>query len=279
MPSNTAIDSVIATAYSGAWPTSIYAICRPGGSTTYNIVNMGPEIPVSRVYPTKLPGIGIRITSQQADGGSGFPAIDKVLNIFTSWPDPKSLAFTAGSNMKVELIKTGPFIRPGTAIEGVLAKQTLDSGEIASEVRSNRVEIKEASDCVVSAPSLTIDFGSFGPKTFIGDTGPAQPINFSVKCSGGSVASITATLSAFPDAGNANAIAINGTARGMAIQISDKESGKILQPNNLTSVLIKQAGTHGTPVDFQLNGTVVKNGRTLAAGPFGAIATINLMYN
>ena len=260
-----------------------------GGSVVSKVTVMGAGGTTgNNIYATNVPGVGIRITDMRAAGTMGgldFPASALLLNNTRLMNGAGAATSLAGNNFKVELIKVGAIdlSQGDIAINGgVIAQVVLDNGDIAKQVFSNRVRIKETVDCAVSIPSQIVNFDTFGPAAFggtsAGSMGPVQTIDFTITCNGSNFTAIKATISAKTDTADASSIATTGmtSASGLGIRIMDKKSGVLLIPNDPDSSVTMPTLATGQPAAFSFDAVLVKVAEKIAPGKFSGTATVNL---
>ncbi|WP_322015185.1 fimbrial protein [Paraburkholderia sp. J12] len=273
-----AVGSVIATGTSSALPTATAVMtCTNGGTTTLSLAGATPSS-LSGVYNTNVPGIGFTLSYVRANGTLlTFPASQ---SIQSGTGGPTQVVYEtlgAGSRFQIQLIKTGDIASNVNVQFGTVGTETTDGdGKAVVLVGANGLNIKVLPSCSVDSSKLNIDFGTFGPTDVSTTSGPTQPINFNVLCTGPTPpASITAALSGTPDT-NAPSMLKNTGASNLAIQLKEVSTGTILQPNNPNSTLV-HTPSGGMQSPFALQATVLRVvSTTPTAGKIQATATITM---
>jgi type 1 fimbria pilin len=273
------ISSVIATGTSTALPAATYIMkCTNGGTLTMSLNGATPSS-IAGVYNTNVPGIGFTLSYVRASGNASVFPYSTSVQPGTEGPNQAVYeTLGAGAEFRVQLIKTGD-IASNVSVQfpGTIGTGTTDGDtKTVITVSASGTNIKVLPSCAVDSSTLNIDFGTFGPTDVSTTSGPTQPVNFNVLCTGPTPpASITAALSGTPDTNAPNMLKNTG-ASNLAIQLKETSTGTVLQPNNPNSTLVHTPGG-GMQSPFALQATVLRVGSAApTAGKIQATATITM---
>ncbi|WP_255208691.1 fimbrial protein [Paraburkholderia youngii] len=270
------VGSVIATGLSPAYATyGNFADCTNGGTVTFGYFNATPST-MSGVYNTNVPGIGFRVTYLRASG------TNSPLPFTPSFPagEPNQVIygrFGIGSQFLIELVKTGDIASNVDVMFNTLGTGIADGdGSRVVTITGGSINVKVLPSCSVNTSALNIDFGTFGPSDVSSTSGPTQPVDFTVLCTGPTPpASITAALSGTPDTEDSSMLKNTG-ATHLAIRLRDVSSKTVFRPNDPSSTLVHAPrGAMQSP--FALEATVLRVGTaTPTAGKIQATATVTM---
>ncbi|MBB5457970.1 fimbrial protein [Paraburkholderia sp. Cpub6] len=272
------VGSVIATGLSPAYATyANFADCTDGGTVSIQYSNATPSVVLgATVYNTNVPGIGFRLTYLRATG------VNSPLPFTPSFPagEPNQVMygrFGIGSQFEIELVKTGDIASNVNVILNTVGAGVAEGdGNRVVTITGGSINVKVLPSCSVNTSTLNIDFGTFGPSDVSTTSGPTQPVDFTVLCTGPTPpASITAVLSGTPDTEDSSMLKNTG-ATHLAIRLRDVSTNTIFRPNDPTSTLVHTPqGAMQSP--FALEATVLRVGTaTPSAGRIQATATVTM---
>jgi type 1 fimbria pilin len=275
------IGGTITTGQSASVPAPglFFIYCDPPSGTISYAFTSAPMLSSlgNNIYNTNVPGVGYRLSYVRASGST---SVVPYVNSWTPQVAGKSAGITygAGALFQVELIKTSNAIPSlSTVTLGQIGRGFGDAdGITVTDIFAGNVTIQILPKCQVNSSTLNVDFGQFGPQDVSTTSGPTQPVNFTVICTGPTPpASITATLGAPPDTANPGLIQNTG-AQNLAIRLEEPSSGTILRPNNANSTLV-HLPNGATQSAFNLEATVLRVGSaTPTAGTIDATAVVTL---
>jgi type 1 fimbria pilin len=272
------VESLIATGVSTALPVPTYFMaCTNGGTRTMTLLGATPSS-MSGVYNTNVPGVGFKLTQVSGIGTEVvFPSV-RTVPAGTEAPNQKVYNnYSAGTHFRIDLYKTGDIASNVNVQFGLVGTgQTDGDGKTVLAVNGGSINIKVLPSCTVNTSTLNIDFGTFGPADVSTTSGPTQPVQFTVLCTGPTPpASITAALSGTPDLDDPSMLKNTG-ATNLAIRLKDVSNSTILRPNDPVSTLVQTpGGSMQSP--FSLEATVLRVGSaTPTAGRIQATATLTM---
>lgn len=249
----------------------------------------GYGTPLNTVYPTSVPGVGLKISE---DGANYYPRESFWL------PNENSLnptlQWTQTSQVYFELVKTGE-ISTGGQLQGNVLKYTVGNpgGQMLKEVSwSGPVSIRPTvPSCVVQNPSLAVPMGNVPSTSFkgVGTYSPSVPFNIVLSCSGGSSGTYTdvyVTLTDSTDTGNhSNILSLSPSsgAKGIGIQILTgstiisygPDSSVIGNTNQWSAGRINQGTSSFT---IPLTARYIQTGQ-ITPGEAVGVATFTMSYN
>jgi len=274
------VNGVIASASTPAEGRVYVLYCEHGsGTIAYDLVGAPPPVGPG-TYPTGAPGIGYRVKYVRVSGSESQLPMSLNWNAEPPFYPPAFLAIAAGNIFKIELIKTGNMASQSAINLGTVARLS-GGGDGATVVNiiSDPITLSVLPHCwVASSKSLLVDFGPFGPKEVSTAIGPTKPVTIDVSCDGPTAPNtVSATLSATPDATLPAYIRNDGDATNLAIRLRDSGSHEVLRPQDPTSALVKT--TPGFQTTFSLEASVLRVGSAVPnPGTIDAQAVVTLTF-
>jgi type 1 fimbria pilin len=270
------ISSVIATGTSAPFGVlTNFASCLNGGTVSMTYAGATASS-LPGVYQTNVPGIGFTLSYVRPDAG-GSSAFPWTATVNAGVPGQIIFGrYGTGAYFQIELIKTGDIASNVLVAFGTVGQGQAQDGKTVVTIGAGSLNVKVLPSCSVDSSTLNIDFGQFGPTDVSTTSGPTQPVNFTMLCTGPTPpASITATLTGTPDTNDAHKLRNTG-AQNLAIRLRETSSHKELWPNDPTSTIVHlPAGGMQSP--FALDATVLRVGSAApTAGKIQATATIML---
>jgi len=258
-----------------AGPTTV-ASCPGGGTLSMSYLTATPST-LPNVYQTNVPGVGFQLAYMGSTGT--FTPFPFTQNVVASPGVENGTTFsyiTAGSRFGIKLIKTADIASNVNVMFGPVAQGQAQDGKTILTFAGGNLNIKVLPSCAVNTSTLNIEFGMFGPRDVSTTSGPTQPVNFAMLCSGPTPpVSITAALGGTPDTDDPSMLKNTG-AQNLAIRLRDSSSGTVLRPNDPTSTLVQTPGG-AMQSPFSLDATVLRVGSaTPTTGKIQATATITL---
>lgn len=249
----------------------------------------GYGTPTNSVYPTSIPGVGLKISD---DGANYYPLSgiwlpnESSLNPILAWTLTYPLYFT--------LIKTGE-ISTGGQLQGPVLKYTVGNpgGQMLKEVSwSAPVNIRPTiPSCVVQNPSISVPLGNVPATIFsgVGTYSSSVPLNIVLSCSGGSAGTYTDVYVTITDSTNpgnrSNILSLTSDsgAKGIGIQILagstvinyGPDSSEVGNTNQWSAGRINQGTSSFT---IPLTARYVQTG-SIIPGEAAGIATFTMSYN
>lgn len=282
--SNVAIGSVIA---SRQLPFSnlggISFTCGPYLTTNVNFFMSGAD--TSGIYPTNIPGIGIRIyvwANQAYYDTPTSPAL--IPNSWSFYYTINGAYGTGYLQLQVDLVATGPIGSGNTLSYGVAPWMTVTSsdGQGLTLANLNVTAAISHRSCSVTTSSVTVNL----PTAFVGNlnTGStgATPFNLGLNCAAGTKVNVTLTDAS--DISNTSTIlsaAPGSTSGGIGLQILSGSTPVAYGPDSATVGNTNQwlAGTAtGGPTNIPLTVQYVRTSGELSAGAIKGLATFTMSY-
>ncbi|MDF3839158.1 fimbrial protein [Cupriavidus basilensis] len=244
--------------------------------------------PNGNVYPTSIPGIGVRITL----GSYVFPSTywsqnDVMLDGGTYYGN----YLTPSYPLLVELIKTGPVTSGGTLTGEFAGWFTPDNTQVVSyRLRPGGIVIKPTyPTCAPTVPNQGVPLGTVAAGTLDANTYSNQ-VNFNVNlmCSGGNPTTTSSNVYVtFTDANNPTnttdmlSLAPGSQARGVAVQILWKGNPIKYGPDssaagNTNQFLVLPSQLNGN-ASIPLTARFAKTG-PVTAGAATAVSTFTFSY-
>jgi len=257
-------------------------ICGPNG--VFTAMGQGIGVPVNNVYPTSVPGVGIRLSTS--------------LGV---WPSAVSTVSESGGTIlqnfviNIELIKTGNITQAGV-LAGAFGtyNHNMDGQIILLFSWENPVPVTPVVPaCTVVTPNIKVPLGSVSAKVFQGPGTTSSPTDFSIDlaCSGGSAGTLVnayVTLTDSTNAGNVTTTlplssAAGSTAQGVGVQVLNHGTPVAFGPDSKTIGNTNQwhAGTINQGVStfsIPLQAQYIQSGQTVTAGVANAVATFTMAY-
>ena len=281
IPNDLAVGATIAVK-SFAIPTQgasdILVECKNGGGTAIGLMLQGSSLGNS-IYSTAVPGVGIRL-SRVIQGQVTFYPHRLALKNSTHY------AFEAGSQFKVELIKTAAVTGNGPLAAGTYTRYYVDGDNftiLTTTLSGNGITIVTPS-CTVDTGSrnISVQFGQVPHNAFTGkgSTAGNRGFNIQLNCSAGQNAQNTVYLrmDATRDPSNEPGVlkltsANSGTATGVGIQILNGQSAPVTFGEDAL-VGPSKDGAYVLPYTARYYQT----GSTVTAGKANGTATFTLDY-
>ncbi|HBY9716921.1 TPA: type 1 fimbrial protein [Klebsiella aerogenes] len=249
----------------------------------------GYGTPTNSVYPTSIPGVGIKMSD---DGANYYPMTgpylpnESSLHPIIGWKLTYPIYFT--------LIKTGE-ISTGGQLQGPVLKYTVGNagGQMLKEVSwSEPVDIRPTiPSCVVQNTSISVPLGNVPATIFsgVGTYSSSVPFDIVLSCSGGSTGSYTDAYVTITDSTNpgnrSNILSLTSDsgAKGIGIQILagstlinyGPDSSVVGNTNQWSAGRISQ-GTSSFVIP--LTARYVQTGNIIPGEAVG-IATFTMSYN
>jgi len=272
--------SSIADFYSPSTTSYIkYQFCRPGtpyGKTTENLSGLPSS---EKIYPTNIPGIGVKLWFNNATAEGAFPSDSKM-----SFADDKTGLFSIfpGSYYHIQFFKTSDRLR----LKDPLGDTVLDPNEYgynwinSPAVSSYYLKLYIDKIKIISTPVCTpdsaknIDFGTVTPSLL--KDGVERDLDFSITCKsdyGNYTASASITTNTpSSDASLIRAEDASGNKDKLAIQIKDS-NGKVMKLDGSTSEQL--SSTSQGPAEYSWKARLIAGPKpSPAEGVFTAKAEI-----
>lgn len=257
--------------------------CTNGGGGLFTAMGQGVGVPVNNVYPTSVPGIGIRLSS----AGGVWPVSVGLLSEATVW----NQTFT----ISIELIKTGNITQAGTLMGTFAAYHHNADGQIMVLFGWEQpVPIKPiVPACTVVTSNIKVPLGSVSAKDFKGPGTTSSLVDFGIDlaCAGGSAGTQTmpyVTLTDSTNPGNvtttlALSTAAGSTATGVGVQVLYNGTPVGFAPESTTIGTTNQwqAGiiAQGVPsFHIPLKAQYIQTAGTITPGVANAVAIFNIAY-
>ncbi|ACB65767.1 Fimbrial protein [Burkholderia ambifaria MC40-6] len=235
-------------------------------------------------YPTPVAGVGVRIK-----GG---------INVTQWWPQSGNVAETssnylAGSEITIELVKTGNITAPGILSGEVGMTFALNHGtKIRSIVTNGAINIRpQVPTCNLLTPNIAVDLEkvSVGELKGIGATSLPKPMEVRLKCSGGNPGTSTRMFMTLTDSANSGnrsdtlSLASGSTAKGVGIQILRGSDNTLVsygpdsaQAGNPNQWAVGSFGNVDVTIPFRAR--YVRTSATVIPGKANGVSTFTMSY-
>ena len=235
-------------------------------------------------YPTPVAGVGVRIK-----GG---------INVTQWWPQSGNVAETssnylAGSEITIELVKTGNITAPGILSGEVGMTFALNHGtKIRSIVTNGAINIRpQVPTCDLLTPNIAVDLEkvSVGELKSVGATSLPKPMEVRLKCSGGNPGTSTRMFMTLTDSANSGnrsdtlSLASGSTAKGVGIQILRGSDNTLVsygpdsaQAGNPNQWAVGSFGNVDVTIPFRAR--YVRTSATVIPGKANGVSTFNMSY-
>jgi type 1 fimbria pilin len=253
-------------------------------SGLFTAMGQGIGVPVNNVYPTSVPGVGIRLST--------------ALGV---WPASVGSIGEAGSTwlqsflISIELIKTDEITQAGILAGPFGAyHHNLDGQIMVLFSWEQPVPIKPiVPACTVVTPNIKVPLGSIAATVFQGpgSTSPATDFGIDLACSGGSSGTHTVAYVTLTDSTNAGNVtttlplstAAGSTAQGVGVQVLNNGTPVAFGPDSATlgNTNQWQAGSINQGVStfhIPLQAQYIQTGAMVTAGVANAVATFTMAY-
>lgn len=260
-----------------------YEKCLEGTEYGKRTQNLSGQNPTTRIFPTNVPGIGVKLLFSNGEAFGNFPSTSYMQ--FPSEPENAIHALwdiPAQSFYRVQFFKTG-----NIRLNNPTGETVLPPGQIAynylmtDNPASFTVSLRIGEIKVVSTPSCTADtaknihFDTVTPSLL--KAGVKRALNFSIVCKSdyGSYSAKASMTTNSPSA-DGNYIRVSdslGNKDRMGIRITDGLD-RLMKVDGTTSES-KNSITSQGPADFAWNATLIPGTTAIpAGGPFTASAEI-----
>jgi len=256
------------------------ATCTPAlGNMRYQ----GIGVAVNNVYPTGIPGIGVRIHFSGATVNDYWPFTDNV-----DYDQRGYLGLNTGAQLQLEFIKTAASVGAGTMTGRIGEWTPTIAGIPYIVVDLSSLTLKpNGPTCALTTPDVTVDLASedasaLNAAGYLGE----KDFKINLACSGGDANTLTTMHMFLTDQTSQGtrddklSLAAGSTATGVGIQILNNDTPVTFGPDlSGTTTKIDKAIPQGVAtVDIPLKARYVRAG-TATAGAVKAIATFTVTYD
>ncbi|MCA8238379.1 fimbrial protein [Burkholderia cenocepacia] len=239
----------------------------------------------SKIYPTSMPNVGMRITSPAGDIApfteSGFPQAQATWN---RWYAPK-----------IQLIKTGNVTESGV-LSGAYAnyRADTDAGQVLVEYRfaAPVLVTPKVPSCTVTTPRIQVPMGETMASTVftgVGSSAPSRSFGIDLSCSGGdkgTTAKVYVTLTDATNPGNTSttlSLSKDSTATGVGLQILKGDDVLGYGPassaiGNTNQWLGGSVAQGAAGMSIALRARYVQTSPRITSGTANAIANFTMSY-
>lgn len=286
VPANAAVGTVIATAFDsyanwvGGQQQSFYC----GANVTIAVSFLMSGTGSSNVFPTNIPGIGVRIKFDSYGGVA--PRNTYVPVSWNQSPTASPGVDTMGFTLTPALVVTGPIDLSSTntlsynASPFLFGKAVDGSGQVA--VSNLMVQATLASrSCSVTTPTVDVPLPTVNPGNLNTGSAQAKQFDLGVNCAQGVTVKVTLTdASNVSDRSTTLSLAPGSTATGVGLQILFGTTPVAFGPDSAVAGNMNQwtAGTSaGGPMTIPLSVRYIRTG-TVNPGIVKGLATFTMSY-
>lgn len=256
-----------------------YDSCLSGTEYGKRVVNLTGQDSSTRIYPTNISGIGIKILFSNGKAFGNFPSTSTLA--FANGEAEGTLDLPAGSFFRVQFFKTGNISLSDSTGDtiipaGLLAYYYIVSDNPASYIVNLTIsEIKLVSTPTCTADGAkTVDFNTVTPTLL--SAGVSRDLSFSITCKSdyGSYATKASMTTSTPSSDGTYIRVLDsaGNSDRLSIRITDGLE-QVMNVNGTTTE--DKSSTSQGPTDFSWKATLIPGSNaTPAAGTFSAAAEI-----
>jgi type 1 fimbria pilin len=243
----------------------------------------------SGVYPTNIPGIGVRVYAWSSQGYYASPTSPTITpNSWTFIYTATGGAYgTAYLQLRVDLVATGPISTSGTnALSyGVAPWMTVAANDGSGQMSIANLAITATvttRSCTVTTSSVAVILPTTSAANLDAGSTGTTPFNLSLNCSAGT--KVNVTLSDASDISNTSTtleLAPGSTATGVGLRIFNGSTPIAYGPDSATAGNTNQwlAGTAaGGPMNIPLTVQYVRTTDPLTVGTVKGLATFTMSY-
>lgn len=258
-----------------------YDSCVVGTEYGKRVINLTGQDSSTRIYPTTIPGIGIKLLWNNGTAFGNFPSTSKLT--ISSGNQETTFDYVAASFYRIQFFKTANNLRlsdpNGDTVlpAGDIAYNYLMTADPASYIMKlaiGDIKIISTPTCDVDS-AKTIDFNEVTPSLL--SNGVSRKLDFNITCkSDYGTYSAAASMIADTPSSDGSYIRVKdagGNLDRLGIKITDG-SGKAMKVDGSTSEQ-KTSITSQGPAEFAWNATLFASGKTApAGGTFNAKAEV-----
>ncbi|WP_445654293.1 fimbrial protein [Serratia sp. NA_13] len=242
----------------------------PYGKRTINLRNQNPA---TKIFPTNIPGIGIRVLARAGDATGDFPSSGAVT--FPGGEQIGTFDIKAGLGYRIQIFKTGSRLSlqhgENTFLPaGLIAYNYLgiaDPAYFTTDLTIGEMKITSTPACTcTSDKAKTVNFNDITPSQL--KNGVTRKLNFAIVCKSdfGSYSAKASIITATPssDASYIRAKDAAGKQDRLGIKITDS-AGKTMKVDGSTSEQKTGVSSLG-PAEFAWNATLFASSQSAPTG-------------